>query len=205
MVYNQINSSNIDKYLYDLYQEIVKINRNSTLAVDIYIMGGSAVMINNKFREATIDIDAYIRSTIDIRGPVKEVAKQHNLPNDWLNTNVTVTQSFSKKLLQHFKLYKKIGDNLNVYVLDNLAQVCMKLVSYRVDSSDITDIKGIVSSGFNYTYDEVMETITDIYGDDSVISVDAQLFIYNLLSGEVKENKSSDIQGLASKLLDFYK
>lgn len=202
MNYNQINSSNIDRYLYDLYQEIVKINRNSKLVVDIYIMGGSAVMINNKFREATIDIDAYIRSTIDISGPVKEVAKQNNLPHDWLNTNVTVTQSFNRQLLHYFKLYKEIGGNLKVYVLDNLAQVCMKLVSYRIDSSDITDIKGIVENNFNHTYDEVMSAIIDIYGDDSVISVDAQLFIWNLLNRD--SSAGDEIQNLASKLLGFY-
>lgn len=202
MNYNQINNSNIDKYLYDLYQEIVKANRNSKLVVDIYIMGGSAVMINNKFREATIDIDAYIRSTIDISGPVKEVAKQNNLPHDWLNTNVTVTQSFNRKLLHYFKLYKELGGNLKVYVLDNLAQVCMKLVSYRIDSSDITDIKGIVENNFNYTYDDVMNAIIDIYGDDSVISVDAQLFIWNLLNKD--SSAGNGIQNLASKLLNFY-
>jgi len=73
----------------------------------------------------------------------------------------------------------------------------MKLVSFREMSTDLGDIRGIVKKEKGLTYDVVMETIEDIYGDDSVISVDAQLFIYELL------NKKADaIMGIADKLLE---
>ena len=79
----------------------------------------------------------------------------------------------------------------------------MKLVSFRIDSSDVTDIKGIVEEGFDYSYDDVIKAIEKIYGDSDVISVDAQLFIYNLLSNRHSDlsDKARLMRDLADKLL----
>ncbi|HBF5809626.1 TPA: hypothetical protein KOR75_001207 [Clostridioides difficile] len=198
-----LNKDNLDEYLEKLYNEVVALNRNTSLCVDIYIMGGSAIMLNNRFRESTMDIDAYIRSTLDLSKPIVKVAEKNDLPKDWLNTNVTVTQSFTKRLLPYFKVYKRVSDKFTVYVINNLAQVCMKLVSFRIDSSDVTDIKGIVEEGFDYSYDDVIKAIEKIYGDSDVISVDAQLFIYNLLSNRHSDlsDKARLMRDLADKLL----
>lgn len=176
-----IRVNELDKYLNELYKQLIKSNKNSYLQVDIYIMGGTAVMLNNSFRESTVDIDSYIRTTMNLNSCVAKVANKFNLPEDWLNDNVTVTQSFTLRLLKYCSLYKSYGGILNVHVINNLAQVCMKLVSFRIDSMDISDISGIVENNFMYTYDDVMGAIIHIYGDDDVLSVDAQMFIYNLL------------------------
>jgi len=194
---NKIDKSGVDSYLSQLFLELKERDKNSTLKVDIFVMGGSAVMMNNNFRDSTCDIDAYVRTTISLKGSIRAVAEKNGLPRDWLNTNITVTQSFSRSLLKYCTLYRSYNSELNVYIINNLAQICMKLVSFREMSTDLGDIRGIVKKEKGLTYDVVMETIEDIYGDDSVISVDAQLFIYELL------NKKADaIMGIADKLLE---
>ena len=55
-----LNKDNLDEYLEKLYNEVVALNRNTSLCVDIYIMGGSAIMLNNRFRESTMDIDCLL-------------------------------------------------------------------------------------------------------------------------------------------------
>lgn len=193
---NKIYKDDVDSYLSQLFEELRKREKNSYLRIDIFIMGGSAIMINNSFRDSTTDVDAYIRTTTSLSDSIKAVAGRHNLPDDWLNTNVTVTQSFTRALLKYCTLYHSFGEGLNVYVISNLAQVCMKLVSFRQMSLDSDDIRSIVKHDKTITYDQIMAAIEDIYGDDSVISVDAQLFIYELL------NKTSNaIADIANRLL----
>jgi len=193
---NKIDKSGVDSYLSQLFLELKERDKNSTLKVDIFVMGGSAVMMNNNFRDSTCDIDAYVRTTISLKGSIRAVAEKNGLPRDWLNTNITVTQSFSRSLLKYCTLYRSYNSELNVYIINNLAQICMKLVSFREMSTDLGDIRGIVKKEKGLTYDVVMETIEDIYGDDSVISVDAQLFIYELLNKRVDA-----ITGIANRLL----
>ena len=66
--------------------------------IDIYIVGGAAILLDFDYRMSTIDIDAYYKDDSILQKSINAVAKKLNLPSDWLNHDFVSTPSFSSNI-----------------------------------------------------------------------------------------------------------
>lgn len=183
-----MNKSDIDTYLEALSQSLLE-QFGDECHVELVLVGGAVILLNHSFRESTMDIDAFSRGTHLLNSAIGEVAQKMELNTDWLNFNVRVTQSYTDKLAENATLYKVFNRVLVVRLANTVDLVCMKLVAYRPDSHDITDIEGLLESG-NIKYSDIDKAMCYLYDDWSRVPIDAQLYIEKRLSGispEIKE------------------
>lgn len=171
-----LSKEKIDKYLEILGREIF-INFGPSANIPMVIVGGAAIAVNYTFRESTMDIDTYMNNSAALESLVSKIAKEHNLEDDWLNSNVMVTQSFTENIGKYAEPYKTFSGVLHVKVADSLTLICMKSVCCRPDSHDLLDIASILDEDSSITYDCICERFVDLYGDWSKMSVDAQIYL----------------------------
>lgn len=144
--------------------------------VDLVVCGGVSIMLNYGTRPSTMDVDC-LAINAGLVPAITEVTSRLYLPKRWINTDVTVTLSYSDKLTKYKKLYKTYG-NLTVHTITGLPLLCMKLISWRPNTSDYNDCVDILDTMRDViTVRDIMNTIMDIYGDTSILSVSAQQFI----------------------------
>ena len=153
----------------------------------ITICGGSSIILAHKSRESTDDIDC-IQCDPVVMNIANEICFQRFRTTKWFNDDVKVTQSYTPQLLQWRTPYKKFG-KLMVYLISGVALLCMKLKSFRTEGNDYRDCKSLVAyckmSG--YSFDDIMNTFTQIYSSNAMLSVEAEQFLRD--SFEVKEFK----------------
>ena len=139
----------------------------------ITLCGGASMVINYQSRESTRDVDCvYVDKSV--KSLAVTLAEEYGLDIDWLNDNVCVTQSYSAELLQHKTFYKTFG-KMKVYTITGLPLLCMKLVSWRPNSSDYEDcIRIIEALRKDYTISDVYNMMKTIYGTNALLSVDAE-------------------------------
>lgn len=134
---------NLDQCLSKLAKEYRK--RNGThIRAEIVLIGGAAVLTNYGFRDMTYDIDAIIRASSSMKEAIHKVADELGLPNGWLNFDFTKTTSYTPKLLQYSKYYKRFGYVLDVRTVTGEYLIAMKLMSGRKYKNDLSDIIGIL-------------------------------------------------------------
>ena len=100
------------------------------------------------------------------------MAKEYNLPDDWINADVMHSDSFSYRLFDKAVLYKVYAEILEVYIADNLDLYCMKLVSFR--PKDIQDME-ILSESLKkdgITSDDVFDNFNRLYGNEFLLRND---------------------------------
>lgn len=143
----------------------------------VVLCGGSNMVISTGSREATQDVD-YLYADPVVVALFNRYARKYGLPLNVLNDDVKVTSSYSERLLLYQALYKQY-DRLSVYALQPIALLCMKLKSFREDSSDYSDCKVLVeickSSGISL--EDVKDTLTTIYPTNDILSVEASMFL----------------------------
>ena len=134
---------NLDYYLSRLAKEYRK--RNGTqIRAEIILIGGAAVLTNYGFRDMTYDVDAIIRASSSMKEAINFIGDELGLPNSWLNSDFTKTTSYSPRLLQFSKFYKRFGYVLDVRTVSREYLVAMKLMSGRKYKNDLSDIIGIL-------------------------------------------------------------
>lgn len=161
--YKFIFKENMKIYLEALGECIYR--RYGNVTVDILMVGGSALILGHNFRNSTEDIDAYIKSQVDISVCIDEVTKMYSLPSDWMNTGFTNTQSFSENLVYNAELVRMFR-GLRVYKVCDLDLICMKLTSYR--DKDYSDLVGLLSDMPYLTQDMIMQRLIYLYGNDAI-------------------------------------
>lgn len=143
---------------------------------EITLCGGAAMVLNYNSRLSTRDVDC-LRVDNIIRTKADELAATFDLENDWLNDNVCVTSSYSNELVKLRELYNTYG-NLTVYTVKGLPLLCMKLVSWRANSSDFNDCEYMTTAlREHHTIQDVYDMVTLLYGNTSLLSVEAQKFL----------------------------
>ena len=73
--------------------------------INIYIVGGASLVLTFDYRKTTIDIDAYYESSEELSNAFSEVAKELELPSDWINKEFAKTPSYSEKIFNVAKIY----------------------------------------------------------------------------------------------------
>lgn len=142
---HQTNIPYLDKKQIDLYFEVLadKILAAAIGKHKILIVGGAALAVKYENTRSTVDIDICFREQNKLYDCCKEICKEYNLPDDWINADVMHSDSFSYKLFDNASLYKKYND-LEIWIVDDIDLYCMKIVSFR--PKDIQDM--VIISNF---------------------------------------------------------
>ena len=160
---------NIDKYLEALAEriKIAGIGEHKILVV-----GGAAMAIKYQDGRSTVDIDICFREQNNLYSCCQSVAKEYDLPNDWINADVMHSDSFSYAIFDNAVLYKTFNDILEVYVADDLDLYCMKLVSFRPkDIQDMEVLSGTLKER-KIIKEDVVDNFIRLYGDEYLLRND---------------------------------
>lgn len=171
-----LSKENIDVYLDKLAEKILE-KFGPEASIEIIVVGGAAIAINYTFRESTMDIDTFSKSSAYLDELVADVAKECALPTDWMNHNVMVTGSFTPQIAKYAQEYKKFRNVLDVFTADALTLVCMKSVCCRPDSHDILDIKNILDAEPEITFKQIVDRFLEFYSGWDKMSMDAQMYL----------------------------
>ena len=195
---------NLNDYLKALAKEFRRLN-GTKMPAEIVLIGGAAILANYGFREITYDVDAVIVASGAMKQAINNVGDKLNLPNGWLNTDFTRTESYSDKLLQVSVYYKTFSNILQVRTVSAEYLVAMKLMSGRRYKNDISDIYGILwehqKNGEPLSKESIEQAIIELYGNlEKLPKVSAGLLekafesddyekLYNLSRKDEKEAK----------------
>jgi len=203
---------NLDACLSRLAKEFRKLN-GTNVPAEIVLIGGAAVLANYGFRDTTYDIDAIIRASSYMKEAINHVGDEMGLPNGWLNSDFTKTKSYSPKLLQYSKYYKRFGYVLEVRTVSEEYLVAMKLMSGRQYKNDISDIIGILREqkerGKPLTLERIKTAVCDLYDCWDNLPQDSRDLIAEVMRDEqyeaLYEQYRSNERITKESLLDFEK
>ena len=165
-ILNKENFDSIFQKLADLY-----VSKVPTEKVDVFIVGGCAILLQFNYRLSTMDIDAIFNENDFFIQCVEEISKEMNLPPDWLNQDFVDTPSYSPKIVEVASLYKTFNNFINVYITNTEYLIAMKLKSSRPTGGDLDDIVKMVYelryNGSTITYRDVINAYEFLYSDYS--------------------------------------
>lgn len=159
--------ANLDECLRALGKEFRRLNGKS-MPAEIVLIGGASILLNYGFRDATYDIDAIIHAASSMKDAINIVGDSLGLPDGWLNSDFTRTNSYSSKLAQYSRYYKTFSNVLTVRTISGEYLIAMKLMSGRQYKNDISDIVGILheqeSNGNPISIEDINKAVTNLYG-----------------------------------------
>lgn len=158
-----ISFDNIDYLIGCLNEVLIKKYQAKLQHFKILVVGGSALALKYNYR-STVDIDADIKFQSEITSSIHEVARINNIPTDWINQDFVKSESYSRRLWEHAIPYKTIGF-IDVFVVSDLDQLCMKLVSGRAkDKKDALFLStNVIQQGI--TFSDLTNEFKFLYGD----------------------------------------
>lgn len=182
---------NLDYYLSKLAKEYRK--RNGTqIRAEIVLIGGAAVLTNYGFRDMTYDVDAIIRASSSMKEAINVIGDELGLPNGWLNSDFTKTASYSPKLLEFSKFYKRFGYVLDVRTVSREYLVAMKLMSGRKYKNDLSDIIGILyeeqENGTPISMEQIKTAVCNLYDSWENLPQDSRNFLNDIMNNSNLEN-----------------
>lgn len=158
---------NLDMYLKELAKEYKKRNRH--IPAELILVGGASVLINYGFREMTTDIDAIVRAESVMKETINYVGDKFGLPNGWINTDFTKTDSYSQKLIEHSQYYRTYSNLVEIRTVKAEYLIAMKLIAGRKYKKDLSDIVGILNEqkkqGAPLSYEMINKAVIELYGD----------------------------------------
>lgn len=135
------NTDDMEKLFTALAEKLQKQTKCSTSKYEIFLTGGSAMMLSIGIRRTTTDIDVVFRKNAKIiHDCAIEVSEEIGVDRGWCNDLVTLSNSYTPAVMTYSTLYKSYGC-LDVYVPEAELLLCMKLISFREkDASDIDSL-----------------------------------------------------------------
>ncbi len=177
---NSFTKENLDMYLKELAKEFKKQNGKG-MPAEIILVGGAAILTNYGFRNMTTDVDAVIRATSSMKDAINIVRDKFDLPNGWLNADFMMTGSYSPKLIQFSKYYKKFSGVLEVRTISAEYLVAMKLRAGRRYKNDLSDVIGILAehekNNMPLSLEKIDKAVNDLYGGWDELPTDSKSFI----------------------------
>lgn len=190
--------TDIENYLKELGKELKK--RGHGTPMEIILVGGASILINYDFRVSSYDIDAYYAKASIMKECINAVGDKFGLPNGWVNDDFMKTSSFTPKIIEYSKYYKKYSGVLTVRTVKAEYLVAMKLVSGRKYKKDLSDVAGIIYeqqlAGSSLTYEMIDRAVIELYGDWARISDDSKDMLDKILSCD-------DMQSLFDELSQY--
>ncbi len=127
-------------------------------------MGGAALCLAYQARAATKDLDGVFEPAQTVRDAAAAVAERLSLPEDWLNDAV-------KGFLPSTPQSKNVvfsTDYLSVWVPAPEYLLAMKVVSSRVGTRDVDDIRFLANLLGLTTAKEVLEATRMFFGENII-------------------------------------
>lgn len=137
--------------------------------VDILIVGGSALALKYNFR-STVDIDADIRFSGSIKGSINRVSKLYGIPDDWINQDFVKSYSYSRKIWESDIPITTLKSFMNIYVVSDLDQLCMKINSGRRNDERDTILLAYLVKSKGTHLNIVLENYKRLYGNVNIPS-----------------------------------
>ena len=132
----------------------------------ILVVGGAAMALKYQDGRSTVDIDICFREQNNLYACCMQVAREYNLPEDWINADVMHSDSFSYRLFDRAEYYKSFRNFLEVYVASDLDLYCMKIVAFR--PKDIQDMVVLADTLRNnrVSMDDIIACFNRLYGSE---------------------------------------
>lgn len=167
MLHNQLLTKNSIDEIFDCFAK----NYDGKDPLNVFLVGGGAIMIHFDFRQSTIDLDAFFKTNNLVEIAINKVAEEKGLPKDWLNQDFINTPSYSPKINEVSKLYKAFNNVVFVYCLEPVYLIAMKLKSSRPTGGDLDDIIKMIYElrykSISISYEEVINAYQYLYTDFS--------------------------------------
>ena len=203
---------NLDRYLNELSKEYKKLGGRN-VPVEIILIGGAAVIERYGFREMTTDVDAIVPAASIMKDAIRRVGSRFGLPEDWLNADFIMTDSYSSHLHEHSVYYRTFSQVLQVRMITGEYLVAMKLRAGRKYKNDLSDVVGILAEhaqkGTPISYEMIDRAVTALYGGWDRFPEHSVAFIQNILDGKDYAEIYSEIrkseQAAAGIVLEFEK
>ena len=131
---------------------------------EILLTGGAAMCLVHSARDMTKDVDALFEPKAEVNALVKKIAKQENLPEDWLNDGVKgfITD---EALVDEFMIL----NGLVITVVAPEYLLAMKLMSARYGETDAGDIRFLMSKLEIKTIDEAYNILTRFFPEKRIL------------------------------------
>ena len=131
---------------------------------EIMLTGGAAMCLVHSARDMTKDVDALYEPKSEINRLVAQIAKERDLPADWLNDGVKgfVTQGAPAEDFMAF-------DGLKITTVTPEYLLAMKLMSARFGEKDYEDIHFLLGKLNITTMEEASEILLSFYPVERVL------------------------------------
>jgi len=180
---NDFNKDNIDIYLNDFAEEYKKLNDDKQL-LKIVLVGGAAVLLNYNFRKSTNDIDYSNPQSDLIDKAIEKTAEKYKLFKNWLNNDFRKTSAYSDKINEISIPYKQVSDVLEVRTISPEYLIVMKLMAFRNNKHDLSDIAGILmenkENGKPLNIENIKNAAVTLYGNIDKLPNESLIMLNNL-------------------------
>ena len=187
---------NLDRYLNELSKEYKKLGGRN-VPVEIVLIGGAAVIEKYGFRDMTTDIDAIIPAASIMKDAIYRVGVNNGIPEDWINADFIMTDSYSSHLNEHSLFYRTFNQVLHVRIVTGEYLIAMKLRAGRKYKNDLSDIVGILSehekNGTPISYEMIDHAVNTLYGGWKRFPEHSIKFIHSILD-------TRDYEGIYKKI-----
>ena len=133
----------------------------------LYIFGGAAMALAHGARQSTDDIDAAMEPRDIVLEESSAMAKEHGLSADWLNSN---GDGFRPQQYEDVDAQELNFGGVTVSLASPRFLLAMKLTAGR--ARDVSDITFLIQEVGIASATEITQLVRDLYGDDSVPSID---------------------------------
>ena len=189
MTLYKFNKDELDNIFADIAKELKKKLKGKNFSYELIVVGGASILLNYSFRMSTIDIDCLDVNDALMNEVVNKVGDKYDLPNGWINTDFTRTNSYTPKLVQHSCFYKSYSNGtLVVRTIKDEYLVAMKMVAARKYKHDYSDVFGIIKENKSVSFDKIETAIKELYGEVNVVSDDMMAFVKDVFNGKQLSN-----------------
>ena len=172
----------------DMEQLLVRLavklsNKYPRKVINFYIVGGCAMVMGYRTRYGSTDIDAFWSDDLNISKDVKEVAKEFNIQDGWLNSDFKKSEGYTNAIMYNSTLYSTIL-NCNFYIVNPELLLCMKLIAFRTrvgkyDIDDLYNLEKILNNRGIYLNPElIIDWLEKFYNPVPELKQGALNFIY---------------------------
>lgn len=181
----EITRDKLDVYLKEVAKEYRK-QAGKSIPAELILIGGASVLINYGFRNMTTNVDALIQASSVMTDAINRVGDRYGLPNGWLNSDFTRTESYSTYLSQYSEYYKTFSNVVTIRTISAEYLIAMKLRSGRLYKRDLSDVLGILAehekSQTPISLERIRKAVVDLYGSWDALSEASQTFIENVMT-----------------------
>lgn len=128
--------------------------------VEIYVVGGTAMVLAYDRERLTRDIDAVWEEDAALGEAVAAIASEHSLPRDWLNDRV---RPMLPRVLDDQKREALVLDGLTVSVASPRHMIAMKVRAAR-DARDLDDLMLLCRQEGVESVAEVLSIADEVWG-----------------------------------------